>query len=204
VPDGHTPSQCLLLERRESCCRAGRHWKICAAELADTGKYIEWEGEADGALFKVPRPDAVFSSYAEFKVEMSSSQPELEERRLDAAALYTMERGWPVPRPLAARIRQLFFPEKHRGNEQLFLARLCLGREQRSASRFFSPLNFPLDTARLQNCSSEWTAVTSPGRWAAASPASTSQLDAMPATWSSFLEGGTYARRPSSALTSIR
>ena len=102
------------------------------------------------SLFKVPRPDAFFPSYAEFRLATSISQPELEEPALNDAAVCTMERVWPVPRLLAARIRQLFFPEQHRGNEQLFLARLYLGREVRAASRFFNPLNFPLDSSRLQ------------------------------------------------------
>ena len=156
--------------------------------------------------FKVPRPDAFFSSDAESKLALCITQPELEDAALDSLALHTMERVWPVPRALAARIRQLFVPEQHRGNEQLFVARLYLGMELRAALQLFNPLNFPLVAHRLQQLQPPLGVDYGLIAWRMGRCLARIRFSARRDTWDvEFVLGGRYVRTPAySASTSTR
>lgn len=100
-------------------------------------------------LFKVPKPMEHFPSYSEFRDTMGLQADYLEDASMNPSGVYSMERAWPVPPPLAAKIRESFFPAGFKDNKQSFVARIYLGKECAEPKRFFNPLNFPIDAKRL-------------------------------------------------------
>jgi hypothetical protein len=119
-------------------------------------------GADSDMLFEPPRPFNFYTSYWEFARDFRLDRSI--QRGLDGtSSLYTMRRLLPIPPALAANIQSSFFPESHRGGDPpAFIARIYLGRKLRQdgGGRFHSHANFPLDEARLQQLSCEYSATT--------------------------------------------
>ncbi len=102
--------------------------------------------------FVFPEPFKWYDSFWEFAQEMNIDRS-IERGLEGVTALYTMQRLWPIPPPLATSIRNLFFPEGERGHDApAFIARIYLGQKAvtRSApNRFFNYMNFPLSEDNL-------------------------------------------------------
>ncbi|GAQ92839.1 hypothetical protein KFL_011630010 [Klebsormidium nitens] len=98
-------------------------------------------------LVDTKRPVGYYKNCADFRTAMHL-KGDLDEVKNDAC-MYVMERVWPVPPPLMDIVREAFFPEAFKDNEQSFVSRLYLGKQCAKTRRFFNPLNFPLDVKRL-------------------------------------------------------
>lgn len=136
----------------------GSHSHLALKCVADPGRCSELLEEfsthhtvyslRSGLIFKVPQPVEYYPSHTKFKADLylQSDVP-----MCASSSLHTMQRIWPVPPPMAAKISQEFFPPEYKAYGKSFICRIYFGRtisDRTTPSRFFNANNFPLDTAR--------------------------------------------------------
>lgn len=122
----------------------------CSELLAEFQSHRTIYGLSRGLAFKVPQPNAYYPSFAKFQQELWLAD---DAPAAVTSGIYSMERVWPVPPALSAKIRGSYFPEQHKDYRRGFICRLYLGMPPSRAdrpSRFFNANNFPLSAKRCE------------------------------------------------------
>ena len=103
----------------------------------------------DGSeLFRLPCPLGCYPDFAAFAADMGLAPGRL--GSLPERPMYTMERVWPVPPGLSARILDAFVPEASRPDAHILLARLYMGMPGPRRMAFFNTENFTLDADMVE------------------------------------------------------